>query len=276
MKISGYNGKTYLYLNGISLDQKISLSDHAVLLPAKTFISKYHVDSYTKEPWTYGVMAIFLPFVSSQILVTGDSPKDAAVKAWNTLWDANLLSAIFDCSAVCNLQSDTPAEELELGSLVEATNYHLTGIGRSDPYHLDEDDRIWIENHFHAARNLLDIPEYMTAVSAMASYRIHVNSRVSLAVIWSGIEALFDVSSELVFRLSLYISKILGGENSEDQKVLFEKVKKLYKDRSVAVHGSSTKDNLSKSVEESARILKNLIRYCAEQNSLPEIEKLLF
>ena len=46
--------------------------------------------------------------------------------------------------------------------------------------------------------------------------------------------------------------------------------------RSSAVHGNEIKEDISSSVEESARLLNRLIMKCAEIGSLPDLEKLIF
>ncbi len=61
--------------------------------------------------------------------------------------------------------------------------------------------------------NLLSNNIYSTAVHAMASYRWHSIPRIKLAILWSGVESLFNVSTEVSFRLSLYTSHFLDNYN---------------------------------------------------------------
>ena len=99
--------------------------------------------------------------------------------------------------------------------------------------------------------------------------------RVQLAVIWSGIESLFNVNTEFSFRISLYISNLLI-ENKTQAKDLFKQVRKMYSLRSTAVHGNKAKDNLAGAVEESAALLNRILRRCAELNCLPDVDNLVF
>lgn len=113
----------------------------------------------------------------------------------------------------------------------------------------------------------------------MASYRWHSVPRVQLAVIWSGIESLFNVNTEVSFRISLYIANFLGENEAQAQQIfkqVFKQVRKMYSSRSSAVHGNKTKDNLESAVEESANLLTRILRRCAELNKLPDVDNLAF
>ena len=92
--------------------------------------------------------------------------------------------------------------------------------------------------------------------------------RIQLAVLWAGIESLFSASSEIKFRISLYIARFLGRDQAE-QRILFNSVKKLYDLRSAAVHGSKVKNDSAIAVAESASLLWQLVRHCAEVRALP-------
>ena len=98
--------------------------------------------------------------------------------------------------------------------------------------------------------------------------------RVQLAILWSGIEALFNASTEISFRISLYIANFLANDTAE-AKITFEKIKKLYSSRSAAVHGGKLKGDINEIVSDSAILLNRIIRCCAEQG-LPKTDDLVF
>jgi len=50
----------------------------------------------------------------------------------------------------------------------------------------------------------------------------------------------------------------------------------MYSSRSSAVHGNKTKDNLESEVVNSANLLNQILRRCAELNELPDVENLMF
>lgn len=157
---------------------------------------------------------------------------------------------------------------------IHITNYELRAL-LSDIYNISEEDELWLEKYYKTAYKLLEKDSFQTAVHTMASYRWHSVPRVQLAVIWSGIESLFNVNTEVSFRISLYIANFLG-ENEAQAQQIFKQVRKIYSSRSSAVHGNKTKDNLESAVEESANLLTRILRRCAELNKLPDVDNLAF
>ncbi len=272
MKISGHGKATYLYLNGIGVNRELQLGNNTELLPAKCSPNPDDIIKISKSEVDIGVTTIFLRQVASQLRITADDPKTLATIAWNSLWDAVLLSALHDCEAICNFQCNQPAEAFNQECEFSITNYYLRGLVES-VYILNNEEENWIENNFNTARSLLDKKEFQNAVHSLATYRWHSHPRARLALLWSGIEGLFKIESELVFRLSLYSARFLHTEIDE-VKATFSNIKKLYKQRSAAVHGSTIKGETNKSVEESALLLKSLILKCITNNGLPCIEEL--
>lgn len=82
-----------------------------------------------------------------------------------------------------------------------------------------------VGKYYKTAYKLLEKDSFQTAVHTMASYRWHSVPRVQLAVIWSGIESLFNVNTEVSFRISLYIANFLG-ENEAQAQQIFKQVRK--------------------------------------------------
>lgn len=272
-QISGHGQETFLYLNGIGVCRKLKLGNNIELLPASCSPEPDDIIKVSKSEVDIGVISIFLRQVRSQFRITADNPKALAIVAWNSLWDALLLSAIHDCEAVCNFQCDKPAEEFSSECRFEITNYHLRGL-TNNVYEIANEEALWIEKHFQTARKLLDKPEFENAVHCLATYRWHTHPRPRLALIWSGIEGLFNIESELVFRLSLYTARFLASDNKEEMKAKFSEVKRLYKQRSAAVHGSRIKGELDKAIADSAQLLKILIKRCVVAGDLPNVEDL--
>lgn len=165
-------------------------------------------------------------------------------------------------------------EKVVLIRYIHITNYELRAL-LSDIYNISEEDELWLEKYYKTAYKLLEKDSFQTAVHTMASYRWHSVPRVQLAVIWSGIESLFNVNTEVSFRISLYIANFLG-ENEAQAQQIFKQVRKIYSSRSSAVHGNKTKDNLESAVEESANLLTRILRRCAELNKLPDVDNLAF
>jgi hypothetical protein len=172
-----------------------------------------------------------------------------------------------------NFQSNKPVEEISKDCDFNITNYHLRGLS-TPTYFLTEDDIKWIEKNFAKGINLLDKQNFLNAVHCLATYHWHSLPNARLALLWSGIEGLSDINGELVFRLSLYISRFLEPDNDENRKMIFINVKKLYDQRSAAVHGTRKIKDPDNSVANSAILLKKLIVQCITLNKLPISDEL--
>jgi hypothetical protein len=274
MRISGRNGETFLYLNGLQVGRPVKLSEEADLLPATCAPKPSDITALCRSEVDIGVAAVFLRSVRSQIRVRAESPEILATTAWNTLWDVVLLSAFCDCEVVCNLQCDAPAERFGSECNLEVTNYHLRGLMGDGPHDMTPTEMAWFEKHIGVARLLLDTPSFSSAVHCLATYRWHSLPRVQLAIIWAGIEGLFGIDSEIVFRLSLYAARYLAPEDKHEQQRIFGLVKKLYKQRSAAVHGSTIRGDVKIEVADSAALLRDLLRQCVHKNGLPDTKSL--
>lgn len=274
MSILGKGTETFLLINGLAVGRRISLGSGVYIAPAQCDPNPDAIIKVSRSEVDLGIAAIFLRRVSSQIHITSDDPKSLAVLAWNTLWDVVLLSAIFNCNASSNLQSDSPAESFGFDTTLNVINYHLHSLGSLEVRSVSEEEAQWIENHFEDARNLLKDSNFMNAAHSMASYHWHPHPRAKLAILWSGIEGLFDIQSELTFRISLYCARFLSPEDRHQRNSIFSSVKSLYKLRSIAVHGSDFGKDVNSGVVDSAKLLQDLIRRCIETNKMPKIDEL--
>ena len=275
MAVIGKGTETYLLLTGIQTDTPVKLGANTELLPATCHLGYDEFAGMMKHSYIdFAVGLLVIPSVRSQLHITADNAKELAVRAWNAQWDCLLLSAIFDQIVLWNVQSDIPAEKIDQSTSLNITNYRLTGFHALSEHQLTASDKEWLERYFETARNLLSNPAFQTAAHSLASFRWHSHPRSRLALIWSGIEALFGIDSEIVFRVSLYIARFLAPDDQIERSQLFAKVKQLYKQRSKAVHGSKMKGDMQRAVRESSDLLGRLIRRCAELNELPDTDSL--
>ncbi|HEX7708844.1 MAG TPA: hypothetical protein VF701_20460 [Thermoanaerobaculia bacterium] len=270
MTVSERDTETYLYVNGLTVPHAISLSAGTELLPANWKTSRDVVEAVCDSQLDFAVASVFLPRVSSQLRVTASHGRELAIRAWNSVWDLLLLSAFFDCEAVCNFQSDLPVEQFDSAARLHVTNYHLRGL--VEVRMMTNEEVNWTAANFGAARDLLDTSAFQGAVHALASYRWHSLPRAQLALLWSGIEGLFRVDTEVVFRLSLYIARFLWPDDEHARRSAFARVKQLYRGRSKAVHGGPVKDDASLVVRESAELLRTLILRSVAVRGVPDLE----
>lgn len=275
MRIQASGGKTYILLSGLTLSKSIRLDEHLELQPADCS----HLDlrsalAACSSPDDIPVVTAFIPRTEAQLEISAPTPKEVASKAWNSSWDVMLLGAIWGAEIGFNLQSDVPSRAISSETKLRATNYHMRGLSNAGPYKITENDEKWIQVHFQNARALLNNDVFQSSLHCLASYRWHSLPRVQLAVLWAGIEGLFGATTEIRFRISLYISRYLFPKDESQRKSLFDKVKKLYDLRSAAVHGSKMKGDTNKAVNDSAELLRQLLRKCVEFKAMPDEQSL--
>lgn len=270
MQVFAENTETFILLNGISVHSDIQLAEGVLLQPADTS----HLDfngaiSACSQPDDIAVVLAFIPRIRSQFRISADSPQAVSAKAWNSSWDALLLSAIFHSEIGFNIQSSNSATDISPSSNLRAIHHHMSGFNNSLPYTLSDSDADWISKHFSSARTLLENDSFQTAVQCLSTYHWHPNPRIKLAMIWAGIEGIFGASSEIRFKISLYIARFLHPDSEYERKETFRKVKELYNIRSKAVHGARLKGDLKGASTDSANLLNYLIIRCIETRSLP-------
>lgn len=275
MQIVATGNVTFLLLSGISVTSNLRLSDHVELQSADTS----HLDLKTalsacSHPDDIAAVAAFIPRTTAQFRITAATPKELATVAWNASWDALLLGALLRTEIGFNLQTDAPANMIAADSHVRATNLYMHGITNDSPHILTAEEAEWLLAHFANARRLLDNDRFQTAVHCLATYRWHSMPRIRLAILWAGIEGLFGASSEIRFRISLYIARYLHSDDAGARRALFDSVQKLYNARSAAVHGSSIKGDTGLAVTDSAEVLCNLLRRCSTVGSMPDVNEL--
>ena len=275
MKVVGKGTETYLFLNGISTSKEILLREGVYLVPLTGDFNCEKVSNLLKNDVDYAVAAVSGRTIAAQIRINAVDEKQLTISVWNSLWDCILLGALFQCEVMGNLQCDMPIEKLEKAEFIHITNYAFRAI-LSEPYCLKDDDIVWMLHNYSAAYKMLEQEPFRIAVHALSSYRWHSLPRVQLAVIWSGIEALFEANYEISFRISLYITNFLSGHNSTEAKELFKRTRELYSSRSAAVHGGKIKGDINILVSESASLLNQIIKRCAELRKLPDIDNLVF
>lgn len=264
-----------MYVNGISCSREINLRDHVTLMPVDSEFQFESISNLLKNDIDFSVAVLSIKNLSSQLRITSPDAKQLAITTWNAQWDCILLGALFNCEVMSNLQCNKPTYDLKDASYLNITNYSFHSL-LTKSYILSEIDEDWINKYYVTASELMTYDIYQTAVHSMATYRWHSMPRVQLAILWSGIELLFNVSTEVSFRVSLYIARFLAGKDDVKASVIFKKTKKLYNARSAAVHGNKIKDSVFLFVEETATLLNQLILRCAEIGELPNIDRLVF
>ena len=275
MQVRDGDKETYLYINGLKVLRPIQLGNNIELLPATGKYDPNYALKHIKNDIDMGIIILFMCSIYSQIKIKNSNPKELVIQAWNTQWDIVFLNALFDNNIICNIQSNKSYEDIKSEDCnISITNYHLHGLSNKI-FTLKEKDAKWIEINICRARDLQKNDKFLNAIHCLASYKWHTLPRAQLAIIWAGIEGLFEIESEISFRISLYISNFLE-KNKKKREDMFKNIKNLYNYRSDAVHGSKMKGNAAEIVNSSAILLRKIIIKCINDNAIPNKNALLF
>lgn len=163
-----------------------------------------------------------------------------------------------------------PREDLPVftGQLLD---FHLKILsdGKTQPAQVTQDDAQWVYSHYDSFNALAAEREsFRFALEAATDWRYATDARSAVARMWAGIEAVFGVSSELVYRISL-LSASLTRPRGLERKKRFDEVKKLYGMRSKIVHGDKlSEDKLYDALAMSYELLRELLLLAIERGHM--------
>jgi hypothetical protein len=128
------------------------------------------------------------------------------------------------------------------------------------------DDVEWIREHYGSFNALASESEpFRLALEAATDWRYSKEPRLAIGRIWSGIEAIFGVETELAYRISGLCAALLE-ERGRSRIERFHTTKTLYRSRSKAVHGASMSDErLLRAMNDSYRLLRDLLLLTIEK-----------
>lgn len=143
-----------------------------------------------------------------------------------------------------------------------------------------EEHILWTANNIMSfARLMSQEDRFNTAVGVFHSHIYSYNMRTAASALWAGIESLLGAESEITFRISSYIAAILR-ERGDRRLALYRDVKKLYGERSKAVHGGKIDDErMRQHIIRAREVLSALIKNITERGhmyTLHELEQLIF
>jgi len=192
-----------------------------------------------------------------EIETAKDSDVTPGYDALNRAWLASALLVLRGFSRHLGIACSSYSWSLIAG-------HQKRSAARTDP--VSSDDAAWSAKHFETFNRLASKSEpFRLALEAAIDWRFAKEPRLAVGRLWSGIEAVFGVTSELVYRISILCASLLE-ERGKPRKARFEAVKKLYSLRSKAVHGDSLpQEQLVSAMNDSTRLLRELLLLTIER-----------
>jgi hypothetical protein len=144
---------------------------------------------------------------------------------------------------------------------------------RSDQ--VSEEDAAWIYQSFGTFNRLAgDSVAFRLALEAAIDWRYTKEPRIAIGRIWTGIEALLGINSELVYRISSLCASLLE-QRGASRKARFHAVKRLYGLRSRAVHGERLNQGQPESaMNDSYILLRELLVLTIERGKVLTVDDL--
>lgn len=224
-------------------------------------------------------MGRYSPLITWELAVNravGDDPEDVFTTAWwiisalrvRTLADLliplvcdrswSTLAAIEDHRCQVHIIEDAPR----------------ASTPRKEKVIIRSENVEWVNKHLTQFASLLENQRFRLAVDALTTHHHDPNVRMMTANLWSGIEALLGVESELSYRISVYAASILSPRGP-DRRKLYKHMRSLYGLRSKAVHGVPlTREQLRQHVSEVRQVLSRMLCSFTEANRIPSEEDL--
>jgi hypothetical protein len=151
-------------------------------------------------------------------------------------------------------------------------DYHLSMLAPRDVKELPlgPEEALWISEHVERFNMLASGDErFRFALEASVDWRYSKDPRAAISRLWAGIESLFGLTAELVYRVSLFGSVGLAARG-EERLQAFRRIKASYGTRSKAVHGEPlSEEKLASGMHEAFDILRALLLHCVLRGSVP-------
>jgi len=209
-------------------------------------------------------------FANFSIRIDGEpTAKLLAVKGWNALWDFHLL-AIATKRPVCSLFT------LSLGENRRYSIANRTILTQpfKDLDFIKDGELNWARQNKSNFDKLIGNATFSSAMRCFGNAHFLPDLDMRIMLLWSGIERLLEVDSELTRRIALYSSIVIPGTQVEKVE-RFKSIKILYNIRSKAVHGGKISDMaLQEGYEGAAKILAQLLSRCVEIGRVPSPSEL--
>ncbi len=223
----------------------------------------------------WAVLEPFLPGCRCEIETMSDAATLPGYDTLNRAWLASALLKLkgyyshlplacscYSWSVVAEQSEKRQAEKHDLpcfkGQLLECYTKYLS-IPNTKIV-ISEQDADWINSNFERFNVLASKSDsFRFALSAAVEWQYSTEPRAAVARLWSGIEALFGIESELIYRISLVISCLLEPRGTT-RRERFAKIRKLYGVRSKAVHGAKlSEQEITEAMIETSEILNKLL-----------------
>ncbi len=271
----------FLGIVGLQLVNPVwDMADALRLQPVEPRLGAHEIARALTDPRKAATLGRYCEYIDYELAVapTVAVGKDAILFAWSFISLLRvrslveiLVPAALPCSWSVAVLNRLAAHSCEVDLLEDSPN--IRQLEEAEP--VKDDDLAWIVNRLTTFNSLkATSPPYALAVDSLCEHNHQSSFRMAAAMLWSGIEALFDIKSEISYRLAIYIATLLEKPGNARYE-LFKRVKKEYNTRSRIMHGDSTDpETLRLHVVTTRKLLSRLICRVTENQGVPKPEEI--
>jgi len=257
-----------LQTDGDALEMASAIQLHRL----KSFPSQQELTAKLDSPFVAGIMGHYgQDRITHQLIIEANSLGDFeyicdAVRAILAGLRVRTQSELF-CPAVCNQPWDRLGNTEKTPCIACRFEPHVYSLDLGEPTTVGASDLDWVKNNLGKVLKLNKETRFNIALDALCSYLHTERDRMKAAQLWVGIEAIFEVQFEISYRLPV-LAALMLQPRGEDCKQLRNHVKKLYNQRSKAIHGQEFK-NAKEHVDDVRQLLAKLLTNIIEDGHLP-------
>ena len=263
-------------IGGLETDSDVLEMASAIKIQRlQSFPSQAELDETLKNPFVAGIVGHYGgERITHQLVIEGKGYQDFeficdSVRAILAGLRVRTQSELF-CPAVCSQPWDALDHSEKVPCVAYRFEPHAYSLNLGEPTTVNTDDLNWVKNHLKTVVELNKETRFSIALDALCSYLHTERDRMKAAQLWVGIEAIFEVQYEISYRLPL-LAALMLNPRGQDCKQFRDQVKKLYNERSKAIHGKEFK-NAKDHVTEVRKLLAALLTKIIQDGQLPTKE----
>jgi hypothetical protein len=257
--------------HGILVSAEFELAPGIIVRPSPPHFDLNVIADGCKTLGEYAIILAMMEFASFYLEIQDESGgKELATKAWNSLWLFPLLA--LGCHSPCtSLYSWSGSQKVQFAVATPHTAFRRA----TEPVQASNDQLTWARANLKSFESLQKDETFTTSLMSYTNSHHLFGHRSRIMQLWSGIECLFKVNSEIARTLAMYSALLLEQADAGLRYELFKEVKKDYGTRSKVVHGNSvTNDALEDAYLRASNLLARLLSRCVELSRVPSIEEL--
>jgi ribosomal protein L29 len=269
----GISGRWHFALGGVQTNGDVLPLAAAIgIHRLRSFPTQHELTAKLDSPFVAGIIGHYgQERITHQLIVEANSLGDFEyicdpVRAILAGLRVRTQTELF-CPAVCNHPWDDLVATAESPAIACRFEPHVYSLDIGEPTLIDNNDIDWVKNNLGKVLSLSKQTRFSTALDALCSYLHTERDRMKAAQLWVGIEAIFEVQFEISYRVPL-LAALMLKPRGPGCKQLRDQVKKLYNERSKAIHGQEFK-NAKEHVHEVRKLLARLLTKIIEDGHLP-------